>query len=296
MFRFTRLIAALAIPLMLTGCLVTPGKFISTLDIRADRTFTFTYKGEVLVFDMGSEMAKGMSSGSSGDNGTEEEFNGEGSESSFFQFISASAGAQDKMAGDAPASADGDWNATADNGMDVADNAADAMDNASDNAAEGGMFAEETNKAKMEAIAAALMKERGYRSVKYMGGNKFEIDYQITGTLDHGFVYPFNIDAEILFPFIAIELRGPDKIRVKAPGFAHRDDNGGAMGGGAGPQKEMADALNGTFTLTTDADIVSQNQEDGATIGSDGRRTVTWKVTPLTKDAPSAVLRVKVLN
>ncbi|MBN9918207.1 hypothetical protein JND32_15015, partial [Listeria monocytogenes] len=47
-----------------------------------------------------------------------------------------------------------------------------------------------------------------------------------------------------------------------------------------------------TFTLDTDAEIVSQNQEDGA-VTTGTRKTVTWKATPTTKDAPTAVLRFK---
>ena len=44
--------------------------------------------------------------------------------------------------------------------------------------------------------------------------------------------------------------------------------------------------------LDTDAEIVSQNQEDGA-VTTGTRKTVTWKATPTTKDAPTAVLRFK---
>ena len=53
-----------------------------------------------------------------------------------------------------------------------------------------------------------------------------------------------------------------------------------------------AKALNGTFTLTTDAEIVSQNQEDGAQTLANGKRIV-WRVTPLTSEAPAATLRLQ---
>ena len=51
-------------------------------------------------------------------------------------------------------------------------------------------------------------------------------------------------------------------------------------------------ALDGTFTLDTDAEIVSQNNEDGPQPAG-GRKTISWKVSPLTRDAPTAVLRLK---
>jgi hypothetical protein len=49
--------------------------------------------------------------------------------------------------------------------------------------------------------------------------------------------------------------------------------------------------MDGTFTLTTDAEIVSQNQEDGART-SGTTKTIVWRVTNRSKDAPMAVLRV----
>ena len=43
---------------------------------------------------------------------------------------------------------------------------------------------------------------------------------------------------------------------------------------------------------TTDAEIVSQNQEDGAQSTPQGKRIV-WTITQLTSDAPAATLRVR---
>jgi hypothetical protein len=48
--------------------------------------------------------------------------------------------------------------------------------------------------------------------------------------------------------------------------------------------------LDGTFILDTDAEIVSQNNEEGAKTVN-GRKTVTWKATPLSTTAPMAVVR-----
>jgi hypothetical protein len=64
------------------------------------------------------------------------------------------------------------------------------------------------------------------------------------------------------------------------------------MGEGMGKAMGFDPAkMSGTFTLTTNAEIVSQNQEDGAkTVGVN--RTIVWKVNNRTKDAPMAVLRV----
>ena len=220
-YHWTRVAFALIAPLLLASCFVTPGKFVSTLNINADRSFTYTYQGEVTVLDLGKEFAKGM----------------------------AEAGKKDDDAGNS------------------------AQDNT----------------AKMEAVAAALRKETGYRSVEYKGDGLFLIDYAITSRLTHNFIYPFNIDAEILFPFIAIELRGKDQVRVKAPAFA--DQGTEKRMGRMGKTKGKHAPMDGTFTLTTNAQILSQNTETGAQEEGD-EQVMRWKATPLTKDAPMAVLKL----
>lgn len=147
--------------------------------------------------------------------------------------------------------------------------------------------------AKRRALAAALTKEAGYRKVAYMGKGKFLIDYAIAGKLSHDFIWPFNLDAEILIPFVAIELRQGGVVRVKAPAFANSNDSMKAIPGmsdlptsGSAPSQ-----LDGVFTLDTDAEIISQNNEEGAA-AANGRRTISWKVTAQTKDAPAAVLKL----
>ena len=46
-----RYLIAILAPLLLVGCILSPGKFTSTMTINADRTFAFTYKGEVIASD-----------------------------------------------------------------------------------------------------------------------------------------------------------------------------------------------------------------------------------------------------
>lgn len=249
-----RLMVALCAPLLLTGCFLSPGKFVSTLDIRADRSFTFTYVGQVIAFDSDSAIPSELT--------PESEPGKDGDTASPGDAVYRPVAFQENS----PSS--GDFSAKE---------------------------SRESKDAKMRAMAEALAKEHGYHSVRYAGNNVFDIDYAITGRLNHGFVYPFNIDAEIVFPFIAIELRGTDRLRVKAPGYANGEAKnqggmGGAMGMGGGTRK-MDEALDGTFTLTTNAEIISQNQEDGAKPHASGK-SVTWKVNAMTKDAPTAVLRV----
>jgi hypothetical protein len=210
---------ALAAPLLLAGCLLTPGKFTSKLVLNADRSFTYSYTGEVYALDQSMP----------------------------------SAGSDDKPA-------------------DAAKKKAEA-------------------ETKNRAIADALSKEAGYRSVRYLGDGKFTIDYQTSGQLTHNFIYPFNLDAQAIVPFVAVELRANGTVRVKAPGFANEaKDQTAALGGMGGDGG--SDKLDGIFVLETDAEIVSQNNEDGPQPAG-ARKTISWKVSPLTRDAPTAVLRLR---
>ena len=62
-----------------------------------------------------------------------------------------------------------------------------------------------------------------------------------------------------------------------------------------GADADASSALDGIFTLTTDATIVSQNQEDGAQTQPNGSKKIVWKANPQTKEAPLAVLQLNPL-
>ena len=260
MIRWLALIAA---PLMLTSCLLVPAKFTSTLDIRADRTFTYTYVGEVLLPKTDKPGSEG-----SDDSPAEDDAAPTSDEAQLFR-IAANTASKGK----------------------AATKSDKAVETFGDPSEEAGQF---------RRLATTLASEYGYRSVRYIGNRKLAIDYRITGKLDHAFVFPFNPDGEVFVPFLAIELRGKDRVRVKAPGFANDESTSGAMGGMGGlgglPGGESKGSqLDGTFTITTNAEIVSQNQEDGAQSLPDGGRKLVWTVNPGTRDAPLAVLRVSPL-
>ncbi len=149
--------------------------------------------------------------------------------------------------------------------------------------------------AKNREITAALSKEAGYKSVVYRGRGKFDVDYAISGSVSHSFLLTFNADAQAVLPFVMVEVRLGGAARVRAPGFSGDKDSGGAisgLGGMGGGASEASKYLDGAFVLDTDAEIVSQNNEDGVkTVGK--RKQIAWRVTSLTKDAPMAVLRLK---
>ncbi|MFL6858055.1 MAG: hypothetical protein ACJ8DZ_01225 [Allosphingosinicella sp.] len=212
--KIARLTTALAAAFLLVSCILSPGKFVSTLDIRKDRSFTFTYVGEVLAME--------------------------------------------------PKATDGDGKPLPANpGPPDADTVA-----------------------QRKAIAEALSKEEGYRSVQYLGGNKFKVDYSVSGRLDRGFAYPINLDAMAIIPWVAVELRKDGTVRIKAPAFGDMSE---AMGQSGMPTPSNAEGREGSFTLTTDASLVMHNNEEGAAPGPGTK--VVWRVTPTSKTVPTAVVR-----
>jgi len=223
---FARLATVILLPLLLASCVLAPGKFTSVLTINADRSFAFSYVGEVYGED------------------------GEQSSSSM---------ASDKSDKPSPA--------------EIAKKKADAD-------------------TKNRALAAALSKEAGYKRVTYLGAGKFLIDYAASGTLNHAFLWPYNLDAEVLVPFVAVELRSGGVVRVKAAAFGNESAKSmTAMPMMPNIGEAMSNRLDGVFTLDTDAAIISQNNEDGASEVAD-RKIIVWKATPQSSAAPTAVLRM----
>ncbi|MCW2368972.1 hypothetical protein M2334_001171 [Sphingobium sp. B11D3D] len=248
----TRWLLVLIAPLLLSSCLLVPTRFAATLDIKADRSFTFAYVGEVqLLKSSPSDMTDGLLDE---DNAAEDDATDGATDDAQMFKIASQPQSKSGTADDADADAD--------------------------------------DEAQLRRLAEALSKEYGYRSARYIGDRKLAIDYRISGRLDHGFVFPFNPDGEVVLPFLAIELRGKDRVRMKAPGFANDSDAAALPMGTASGGESPGGLLDGTFTLTTSAEIVSQNQEEGAETMTDGQRRIVWKVTPATKDAPMVVLRV----
>jgi hypothetical protein len=245
---FMRFMFAAAAALMLSSCILSPGKFVSTLHIAKDRSFTFTYVGEVILLDPAAAMQQGMQEGLAG-------------------MGDAPAGGEE---GDVVSNVSDDSNLMEDPGS-------------STPAAPAAETAQQVAEAK--AVAEALSKEVGYRSVEYLGRNKFRVDYAMTGKLDRSFVYPVNLDAKSIIPWIAVEVRKDRTARIMAIAFGEQDSG---MGSAAKPDSQPKER-EGTFTFTTDAELVMQNNEEGMAPGP-GKKVV-WRVTPTSKTVPTAVVR-----
>lgn len=264
--KIMRIAAVAVAPLALQGCMLTPAEFASTMDVRADRGFTFTYVGTVRAIDLaqiGDELGRQM--GQAGEKDIED-FEPTTTALSFQD--AGGAGTADSSSGQSR-SDPGDKPAS--EGRPDPTNPFEAFRPLS------------TEESKRE-LAATLAKEKGFRRISYRGDNLYDVDYAISGRLDHGFSWPVNLDAEQVMPFIAAEVRANGAVRIKAPGYAkssQRADLAALL-----PER---DGIKGRFTIISDAPIIATNQEDGASrIGT--RNSVSWTITSMTAEPPSATI------
>ena len=257
MHHWTRRLFTIAAPLLLTGCLWGPGKFASELSLRKDGSFTLDYRGEIVLQlppDATSDPwsdAKAKCSDSGKDRPCTK------------TEIATQKEAYEKKRKDSE-------NVAKLFGM-------PGLDDASN-----------------RAFAAKLMKYAGWRSVIYRGKGVFDVDYHFVGRATQDFLFPALPDNDLIIPFIAIRRRADGSVLVTAPGFT----------GGAGPMAARAGAAaseqmkggpvsraEGRFTVITDAEILTNNSEDGAFPHAIGRQ-LHWDVGPASNKVPETLIRL----
>jgi hypothetical protein len=257
-----RLIAALAVPLLLIGCLLSPGKFSSTLDLQRDGTFTFTYIGQIIVTDTSSPPP-------------------EFSPSACY---------------DSETFADRECTATELEQQRKDFDAAQAESKAAGGMVERGMgdFGSEESIAE---LVDQLKKQEGWKSVSYRGNRIIDVDYAITGKLQHGFSFPLVEGGGGVIPFVTMTRRKDGSIKVVAPAYSGGGAGGemaslsalAGAGAGAGAGKAEQPKPEGTFAITTDGRVLTNNTEEGPTANA-GRSVLTWVVNSRQDKAPEALI------
>jgi hypothetical protein len=155
-----------------------------------------------------------------------------------------------------------------------------------------------------QRMAAQLMKQEGWKSAKYMGKGVFEVDYKIAGRTGHDFIFPMMEQSDVIFPFVTIRPRADGSVMVSAPGLtggaakalALRGGMLGlsAMGGSAKDAKDMMGSprVKGSFTITTDGQIMTNNTDDGASAVANGQ-ALNWAIDQKTDKIPESLIKLK---
>lgn len=282
--RLTAAGFAAALSLLLTACLISPGKFTSALDLRTDGRFTYTYQGEIYMLGL-SKLAEMGSKAEAAK-----------------QFEPAPCTKDDSMderpcTRDEIAQQKADWEAER-----AAKAEKDKKDAEMAKAMMGGI--DPTDPKAAEEFAARLRRQAGWKSVIYKGDGLYLVDFAIAGHMDHDFAFPTIERFPMANPFVMVNRRADGSVRIDAPGFGP-GTNGGGMGGltqlaamgamsdksGEGGDAPKLPTLDGTFILTTDGQILANNTDEGPLAAPTGSK-LEWKVNARTTAAPTALVKL----
>lgn len=279
--------AALAV--LLTGCLLLPGRFTSDLTLKKDGSFGFTYKGEIVVLAL-SRMAAGMNEQAA--NKPFEPKDCKEDDGDTVRPCKPDEIAQQKQ----------EWQDERD-----AAKAKAAKDAETAKMMLGGI--DPTDPKASAQFAQNLARQAGWKSVVSKGDGRFEVDYAIAGRLDHDFTFPTVERMPMLIPFVSVIRRNDGTVRVDAPAFSSGQSAGplagfagmaGALGGAdkadsAKPGEKAATppgfpVLDGHFMLHTNGTILANNTDEGPKAEA-GAQRLEWVVNPQTSAAPTALIR-----
>ncbi len=274
--RMVGIVTAATLALALSACLLSPGKFTSDLDIRKSGDFTFRYNGELIFLPL-TEKPK-----------SEQKFEAqpcypdEGFEE---RDCTAQALAEQKS----------NWEEEETRRAEK-----DKREAESAKAFLGGIDPSDPKSA--EELADRLRRQAGWNKVEYRGNGVFDVEYAITSSLNHDFVFPTLERFSMANAFVQISRRSDGTVRIDAPGYGQPSSPMGMMGMGGMMQSAMAEGgsgsgsddkpvMDGHFTIRTDAAILANNTDEGPKADPAGQR-LDWKVSARTSSAPTALLRL----
>lgn len=275
--RAAALALAATAAVLLAACVLAPGKFDATLDLRRDGRFTFTYSGQIHMLAL-SKMAE-QSAGS-------QEFAPQAcyDDETFDERECTRAELAEQRAA---------WDA------DAPAREAKAKDDAEiARAMLGGIDPSDPKAA--DEFAARLRRQEGWKKVEHKGDGLFEVEFAITSQLGHDFVFPTIERFPMANAFVQVNLRQGRQVRVDAPAFSPQGETAnplqGLFGGLAGlsptggsPGEVPLPMLDGTFRIVTDGQVLTNNTDEGPAAVSGGQELV-WKVNGRTTSAPSALI------
>ena len=270
--------------LLLSACLVLPGKFAATLDLRKDGNFTYTYKGDIVILGLTKLAEMAMAQKPKPEFAPSACYKKDGETER--DCTPAEVTAQMK-----------DWQAAQ-----TAQAEKDARDKELIVKALGGI--DPTDPKAAADIAARLSGQAGFKRVTYMGNGRYDVDYAISGVLAYDYQFP-TIERMMpqVIPFIVLNKRSNGEVRVDSPLMqqAALSMPGGNMAqvftqmvglDKDGKRSEAAKdfpVVNGHFTLTTDGVILSNNTEHGAKPVAGGKQ-LDWDINFFTAIAPMALI------
>lgn len=274
---------AAAASLALSACILSPGTFDATLDLRRDGRFTFSYNGQIYLLAL-SKLAE-MSGQAEGGDG---------------EFVATACWDEDfndrECTEEEIAEQRATWEAGAAERKASAEREAEAMRQFL-----GGIDPADPEAA--EELATRLRRQEGWKRVEYRGDGLFEVEFSLTSTMGHDFMFPTFERFPMVNSFVLANARQGGSVRVEAPGFAAQSGGGafpGMMAGlaAAGTASSGSDnpfsgfpEMDGTFRIVTDGQILANNTDEGPRSTPEGQ-VLEWRVNKRTEAAPTALIQL----
>lgn len=279
-------VLAAAAAFALSACIVSPGAFQATLDLRRDGQFTFTYDGEIYLIAL-SQLAEMANRAETADD----------------EFIAQPCYSEEEFeerpcTDEEVAEQRRDWEEQAATRKAAAEREAEAM-----KAMLGGIDPSDPEAA--EELAERLRRQEGWKQVEYKGDGLFQVEFALTSRLGHDFAFPTFERFPMSNSFVIANLRQGNVVRIEAPGFTVQGGGNpfqGMMTGMAGVFEaasvaEGADAppkfptMEGTFRIVTDGEILANNTDEGPNTAAGGQ-VLEWDINRRTQSPPMALIRL----
>jgi hypothetical protein len=271
--------------LALSACIVSPGKFAATLDLRRDGAFTFTYDGEIYLLALSqlASMARDAEIGA-------ETFEPQAchDEEDWENW-------EERPCTEAELAEQREtWEQQVESRRASANSDAEMM-----SALLGGIDPSSPEAA--EELAERLRRQEGWQRVDHKGDGRFEVQFSLTSRIGHDFSFPTFERFPMSNAFVVANRRKANTVRIDAPGFA-------AQGGGNPLQSMMGGMaqrasfetgsgapdlpeMQGTFRIVTDGRILSNNTDEGPRAGTGGQ-VLEWQINRRTQAAPMALVEL----
>lgn len=288
--KMLKIAAAGAMSLFLWGCFLSPGKFESSLDLRKDGSFTYRYTGEILLISPKSMMGHAAEA---------EPF--DEAQRCFGSATSGGTNEDDPLLGEDALSEEEPRDCTAE---ELKEKRAQwektrAEEKAQMEAAKAFLGGLDPSDPKTVAeFTRRLQTYHGWKRVSHKGKGIFDVVYEVSGRMDRDFLFPVFPEFGAVVPFVQINRRTDNAVRVAAPAFAIEDQMMGmGMAGaalaaqGAGAPGATLPRPEGIFTITTDGEILTNNTNDGPSAAGTAK-VLKWMVGPLDKKKPEALIRL----
>lgn len=259
----------------LTGCLLTPGAFVSELRLTKDGGFSFSYVGQIQMADLASLLDPEPADTSFTATCYDDDIEGR-------PCTDAEIAEQREV-----------WKQDS---VLRAEN--ERKERGNMRTLFGGIDPRDAEGAR--ALAARLERQRGWDKVTYIGDGMFDVEFRITGRRTHNFSFPLIEGVPLLQPFLMSITRDKGEVRVEAPGFvplkagspkdlflpmatrAEADNSEDGAG-------QTRIAPSGRFVIVTDGRILANNTDEGPAPAAGGQQ-LEWAIGSGTANPPMALI------